>query len=94
MFKRTVRENDDLRILAASDGGSAFEDAKSFLLDILRGEAIPSNEIYEEAEARGIARRTLDRAKKDLGIIVNRVGEKGKRGKGKWTWELSRNVDF
>lgn len=82
------------RILAGSDGSSALEEAKSFLLNVLRDGAVPANEVKEEAEARGISERTLNRAKANLKVEVHRIGEEGKRGKGQWHWELSENESF
>ncbi|MBA7635840.1 DNA repair protein RadA [subsurface metagenome] len=82
------------RILAGSDGSSALEEAKTFLLDVLRDGAVPANEVKEEAEARGISERTLNRAKANLKVGVHRIGEEGKRGKGQWHWELSEDESF
>jgi len=82
------------RILAASDGANALEEAKSFLLDALKDGFVPANDVIEEAEARGISQRTLNRAKKDLGVEVKRVGEEGGRGKGRWHWGLSEDESF
>lgn len=82
------------RILAGGDGSSALEEAKTFLLNILRDGAVPANEVKEEAEAQGISERTLNRAKANLKVGVHRIGEEGKRGKGQWHWELSEDESF
>ena len=82
------------RILAASEGGSALAEAKEFLTTILNSEPMPANEVFEEAEAHGIAEATLKRAKAALKITATRIGEPGKRGKGKWQWELPENDSF
>jgi len=76
------------KVFSSGDGGNALTEAKHFLMDTLLTGSVPANDVYEEAEAQDIAKRTVDRAKRELKIIVKRVGEEGKRGKGKWHWEL------
>ena len=72
--------------------GSAIEDAKAFIENaLLQGER-PQVEIDEEAEAEGISRITLNRAKKELGVIARRQGVPGERGKGQWFWRLPDGV--
>src|SRR5262249_41258169 len=56
-------------------------DAKKFLRDVLVNGPVPSNEILEEAEANGISRSTLVRAKADLKIKAKKDGVRGG-----WTW--------
>ena len=73
------------RILSADDGGTQMQEAKEFLREILV-EPTLATECYTEANNRGISQRTLNRAKKELGVIVEREGTKGKKGGGKWVW--------
>jgi hypothetical protein len=72
--------------MQAAGGGntpSARDDAKKFLADILASGPKPSPEIEEAAEANGISRRTLFRAKKELGV-------EAKQERGGWSWYLSK----
>src|SRR5262249_44523959 len=47
-----------------------------------------AKEVTKEAHEAGIADRTLRRARAALGVVAQRVGERGARGGGYWTWEL------
>jgi DNA polymerase len=75
---------------AAADNKSPGERdrAKEFLLDTLSGGGpLPSEDVIEAAEANGISKRTLYRAKDELGIKATKDGElkDGSRG---WRWHL------
>jgi hypothetical protein len=64
---------------------SALETAKQFLSEKLAAGPVPKDDIMEEAEANGIAERTLGRAKGDLKITAQKIGF----GEGsKWFWKL------
>lgn len=77
------------RIFATDTGGGGIAATKSFLLEILADGPVLTKEIYAEAESRGIAsERTINAAKKALGVVASREGEKGKRGGGNWSWKL------
>ncbi len=78
------------RILAAEDGEgqSARDEAKEFLEDDLSDGAVDAAQVFKDAKALNLAPATLNRAKTALGIITHRLGEPGKKGGGKWTWEL------
>jgi putative DNA primase/helicase len=62
--------------------------AKEFLQGRLAAGPVLQSEIQEEAEANGIAKRTLDRAKRDLKIKP----WKEKKPGGKWYWQLPAEV--
>jgi putative DNA primase/helicase len=64
-----------------SKSPTALDDAKKFLRDVLVNGPVPSNEILEEAEANGISRGTLRRAKDDLKIKAKKDGVRGP-----WIW--------
>src|SRR5262249_47635844 len=74
-------------VMQAAAGGSAYakQEARDFLLDRLEAGPANAEDVIAEAEQNGIAKRTLYRAKRDLGI-------KSRKGRGKtddgWTWEL------
>jgi len=57
--------------------------AAEFLTALLADGGMQSEKIFEEAEAQGLSRRTLFRAKKDLGIKADKVSFGGG-----WTWRL------
>jgi hypothetical protein len=60
--------------------------AREFLLAVLCEGALPAKTVLEEAENAGIAKRTLDRAKGDLGIFCERIQGEGRSGF--WLWKL------
>lgn len=62
---------------------SAKGDAAAFLIEILRDEPVASREVYEQADAANIAKRTLNRAKKAL--LVRSVKVEGSSG---WHMQL------
>ncbi len=65
---------------------SQVEDAQFFLLQMLAGGPQTSKTVYAKAREAGIAKRTLDRAKKALKV---RSWKKGS-GKGSyWEWQLA-----
>jgi hypothetical protein len=73
--------------MAAAGGTTAKREAREFLLERLEAGPRKGDELIEEAKQEGIAKRTLDRAKKDLGIKSWK--ECGKVG-GDWFWELPK----
>ena len=70
-------------LLGAGDGDrqSARDEAIDFLRDELKGGPKPAKVMEEKAKAVGIAKRTLDRAREDIGIVAR------KRREG-WVWSL------
>ena len=58
-------------------------DAESLLLATLRDGPVPTNSIKADATGAGIAWRTVERAKKRLGIVAEKSGMKGG-----WVWRL------
>ncbi len=79
------------RILAIEDSGegkSARDEAADFLRDELADGQVEAAQVWRHAREAGLAEETLKRAKAMLGIITRRQGETGKRGGGKFTWEL------
>ncbi len=79
------------RILAAEDSGdgkSARDEAADFLRDELRGGPVEAAQVWRGAKEAGLSEITVKRAKAMLGVITRRQGEAGKRGGGKFTWEL------
>jgi transcriptional regulator of acetoin/glycerol metabolism len=63
----------------------ARDEAKKLLSDILAKGPVLKTEIEEAAEANGISRMTLYRAKRDLQVKADK--DRTKPG-GKWTWQL------
>jgi hypothetical protein len=73
--------------MAAAGGHTTRREAKEFLLERLETGPAKAEEIIEEAKQEGIARNTLYRAKKDLGVKSRK--ETGKTDGG-WVWELQK----
>jgi putative DNA primase/helicase len=81
-----VDVNADQAIAAASSAikdGGALNDAKEFLRDLLANGPVDAKEGEEAGRANGISVRTLDRARKDLGVKSDKTGYQGR-----WQWTL------
>jgi hypothetical protein len=81
--------------LLAGEGGAAGPrgGAIEFLADRLAAGEVPVIELKSAAKASGHSWRTIERAKKELGVEKQRIGGKGKQGKagggsGRWVWRL------
>lgn len=72
-------EADDL--LNGDNRGQKTREAKAFLQEILANGQVMQTEIAEEAESRGIKRKTLFNAKASLNVQSNKVGKQ-------WAWTL------
>lgn len=80
-----VTTSADQALRAADDNSQAGarDTAKQFLAEILAAGPLPKRDITEAADANCIAKRTLERAKADLGVIAKKDGfDSG------WTWQL------
>lgn len=81
------------RLLAAgqdSPSRRAKDTAKDFLSDALVDGPVAASEIEAEAEEAGIAKRTLKRAKKQLGVTATKIGKPGEEDQH-WVWALPGN---
>ena len=81
-------------ILAANENASerpAQTEAEDFLRDILKDGPRPARDVESEAKEAGISWRTVNRAKKTLGIVAERKAESGDGlgRSGRWYWSLS-----
>jgi putative DNA primase/helicase len=83
----TITANEALAADAASrsDKGFPREEAKDFLRQMLAEGDVVVNIVNAQAEALGMAEKTLKRARADLGVKATRVGGLGKEG----VWKLS-----
>ena len=64
-----------------ADERSARDEAVSVLRDLLADGPRPSREVFSEAAEAGVAKRTLERAKKTLGVKSEKDG-------GQWLWSM------
>lgn len=80
-----VREESGGHADADNDDPSALSEACDWLRSVLAEGPLPAQEINRRARADSIAKRTLDRAKNELGVKARRSGF-GKAGQ--WTWTL------
>ena len=61
-----------------------IELAKQMLRELAEtSNAVQSNEIFDMAEEQGISKRTLENAKKELGIRARKINNS-------WYWELDK----
>jgi putative DNA primase/helicase len=63
----------------------AREEAKKFLLEQLKGGAVPVRDLEQAAKAHGHAWITVKRAKREIGVLARKRGKGRKAG---WRWEL------
>jgi DNA polymerase len=78
-----VTATEAMQAAADSKAPAARDTAKTFLKDVLSAGPVGSDEVEEAAEANGIPRRTLFRAKGELGIRAKKDGPYGT-----WRWHL------
>jgi putative DNA primase/helicase len=74
---------DDALAQMPDDERTALDDAREWLTVYLDAGPMPARDIYREAGQAGIAKRTLDRAKRDL-----RVTARKRDFASGWIWEL------
>ena len=61
-----------------------LEQAKRLLRELaLTSEVVQSNEIFDMADEQGISKRTLENAKRELGIRARKINNS-------WYWELDK----
>src|SRR6516225_8896064 len=81
------------QVLAANENASdrpAQTEAEDFLRDLLRDGPRPAKDVEAEAKEAGISWRTVNRAKKTLGVVAERKAERGDGlgRSGRWYWSL------
>lgn len=69
--------------LGSPDEVSALEEACGFLAELLAEGPVAAKTVKQEAEAAGIADRTLKRARKKLALSVTKTGMEGG-----WVWSI------
>ena len=72
---------------AAGNRPSATDEAEDVLRVILEDEPLPASEAQRLAGEAGVAERTLDRARRLLGVTARKVGKPGEAGQY-WEWSL------
>jgi AAA domain len=85
-----VSAHDAQALLAVPVGGrhlSAVEEAEDVLRAILDDGPLPATEAERLAADAGVADRTLDRARRLLGVTVRKVGKPGEANQH-WEWSL------
>lgn len=65
---------------------SARDEAKDFLRALLVHGPVPAKQIQKDAEDAGHNWKTVQRAKKDLGIIAEKIGGYFAKNKQQWVW--------
>jgi putative DNA primase/helicase len=84
-----ITANEALEAEAEKRRGTSTQEAKEFLETRLADGPQPVKDLEEEAEANGISKRTLERARKRLGLKARK--DKG-QFKGGWTLDLGFKV--
>ena len=82
---------DLLQAPPADEGRGARGEAAEFLRTVLQDGPRPAVEVFSEAAGLGIARKTLKRAKSDLGVRSDRRG--GAAAGGSWWWSLPATAE-
>ena len=77
----------------SGQGGSKLDEAISFLETELADGDKRATEMIDSAEAVGISKRTLERAKKELDVGARREGLPGSRGGGRLWWSFDRHSE-
>jgi putative DNA primase/helicase len=67
----------------------AMGEAEELLRTLLNDGPVLAKDIRDAADAHAISWRTINSAKKTIGVKSYREGEAGARGKGKWWWKLT-----
>jgi len=82
------------RILSAEDmdSKSARDEAADFIREELKDGPVEAAQVWRDAREAGLSEITVKRTKAMLGVITQRHGEVGRRGAGKFTWELSGHL--
>lgn len=70
---------------------SAREVASAFLAELLEPRPLPAQTVLTRAAERGIAKRTLERAKDEIGLVVERCPGKGRPY---WQWGLPKTANI
>jgi len=73
-----------MQVEEPNDGADAADAAAEFLRDMLAEGPVLTNELKKAADANGHSWRTVERAKKDLGVAARKKGFED----GKWRWEM------
>jgi len=73
-----------MQVEEPDDGVDAADAAADFLRDMLADGPVLTNELKVAAAANGHSWRTVERAKKDLGVDARKKGFED----GKWRWEM------
>lgn len=71
---------------ASSFEPSEIDVAEEILRELLNGKPALVSEIYRLAEEHEVSERTMQRAKRNLGIKSRPEGETGKKGVAGWSW--------
>jgi hypothetical protein len=85
----SARDMLDAAEAESSEDKGAFGEAENFLKEQLSAGPVATTELRSAATAHAIAWRTVERAKKTLGVEATRIGEEGIRGGGRWVWRLT-----
>ena len=83
LTKVDVSATEAMQAATNNKSPAARDEAKKFLADILKDGPVSQKEIEEAAGADGIAKKTLYRAKGELGVKSKKDGKDGQ-----WTWRL------
>ncbi|MDG4561656.1 MAG: AAA family ATPase [Candidatus Competibacter sp.] len=77
---------DTAEVSTGPEERGAREEAKDFLRTLLADGPVPAKQIQRDAEDAGHNWKTVQRAKRDLGIIVKKIGGYFAKDKQQWVW--------
>jgi putative DNA primase/helicase len=88
----SVRASDLVAVPTDPEERSALDEAADFLRTVLANGPILATEGENEAHQRGIATRTLERARRRVGVVAEREEVPDKGSVGVWWWRLPNQV--
>jgi putative DNA primase/helicase len=81
-----ITATEALQALNESKSPSERESAKDFINMLLSNGPVGSKDVYEAGKENGFSKRTLERARRQLGIDPKKDGPKNEKGEITWRW--------
>lgn len=83
---------DAAEVAADPEERGAREEAKDFLRVLLADGPVPAKEVKRQADENGHCWRTINTAKKDIGIVTEKIGGHFAKSTQQWVWKLPNDL--